>query len=43
MLFFGGAALAACRAQNWLYAVFWLVIGAFFVLLSRRNRIFPHH
>jgi hypothetical protein len=39
-LFSGIAAIEAVRTQNWLYVVFWLAIGALFVLLSRRRKLF---
>jgi hypothetical protein len=36
-LFFGVAALDAIRGGNWLRIVFWLLIGAVFLLADRRQ------
>ena len=41
LMFFGAALLAAMRALDWTTAMFWMVICALFLLLSRRPRGAP--
>ena len=42
LLFFGIALLEAVQSANWLKVLFWLGIGAFFILadsMTRKNRL----